>query len=292
MSEQNGRNHTFHAEAAVLHGRLELPLDQEIPTQTYLKLKQDGGYFSQDAVPYRLEGLISFTSAYTQVGGHDVEERKGGGWATLSTAVVEDLNILDIVTADRVVSQISTRHPAHGYVPWVSLLGSRFENLKIAGHRVNLEIDPGIFGEEPVHDDHEKRDRKMMDVISGLDQKDHHGEELPADLPNGYPAWDDDPEVGDPDRTTTMRCSLVNESYFDPRKIKYPGECSKHVINIPHFGKIYLATLCVEHSKFKDGNGIPKETHVQLSMIKVKMGCIAAGSASIATSSLNGRSHP
>ena len=60
--------------------------------------------------------------------------KPGHGWATLTTVVVDDLNVLEVLTADRVVGQIITDYPLEGYVPAVSFLGTRFDNLRIAGH--------------------------------------------------------------------------------------------------------------------------------------------------------------
>ena len=78
-------------------------------------------------------------------GNRDV--KPGHGFSTITTAVVEDLNVLDVVTADRVVAQISTEHPLVGYVPHITFLGTRFENLRIAGHKVELDLDPDFLGQ-------------------------------------------------------------------------------------------------------------------------------------------------
>ena len=57
-----------------------------------------------------------------------------------------------MVTADRVVGQTITEHPLVGYVPSISFLGTRFENLRIAGYPVEVEFDHGIFGPKPIDD--------------------------------------------------------------------------------------------------------------------------------------------
>jgi len=57
--------------------------------------------------------------------------------------------VLDVLTADRVVGQIITEHPLVGYVPIISFLGTRFENLRIAGHPVELDLDLNILGDKP-----------------------------------------------------------------------------------------------------------------------------------------------
>jgi len=64
----------------------------------------------------------------------------------LTSSVIEGLNILDVITADRIVGQTITNHPLVGYVPSISFLGTRFENLRIAGNPVELDLNHDIFG--------------------------------------------------------------------------------------------------------------------------------------------------
>ena len=68
---------------------------------------------------------------------------------TLSTSVVENLNILNVVTADRVVAQVSTEHPREGYIPTITFLGSQFVNLRLAGQLVEVELDWDILANYP-----------------------------------------------------------------------------------------------------------------------------------------------
>ncbi len=151
MPEEPKRYHDYNAEAEALSGDLTLPLMQEVKPPTYVKLNERGGYLSQHVENYRLGGVVSFRSAYTQVGGNP-DTKPGHGWNTLTTSVIEGLNVLDIVTADRIVCQISTDHPPIGYVPTVTFLGTRFENLRIAGHQVKLELDLDMLGAKPKKD--------------------------------------------------------------------------------------------------------------------------------------------
>jgi hypothetical protein len=136
--------HYFHAEAHALKGKLDLPIDAEIRPQAFVKLEGkladlsngDGrrNYLSQHAKNFRLEGVISYAAAHTQVSGHASKKFRGAS-VTLSTSVVEDLNVLNVVTADRVVAQIATTHFPDRYTPEVTFLGTHFENLRIARHK-------------------------------------------------------------------------------------------------------------------------------------------------------------
>src|SRR5215469_10416861 len=110
MPDGNGWKHRFHAEALALEGHIKLPIRQPIERQAHAKIRETGGYESQQGKSFRVEGILSYTSAHTQVSGHE-EEKHGRPWVTLSTAVVTHLNVLNVVTADRIVAQISTEHP-------------------------------------------------------------------------------------------------------------------------------------------------------------------------------------
>ena len=98
------RYHEYHAEAEALSGDITLPLIQEVKPPTFVKLNERGGYLSQHVENYRLGGIVSFRSAYTQVAGNP-DPKPDHGWNTLTTSVIEGLNVLDIVTADRIVAR-------------------------------------------------------------------------------------------------------------------------------------------------------------------------------------------
>src|SRR5262249_21159088 len=141
--------HEYYAEANVLNADLEQPLEEKIKAQAYVKLPKDGHYQFKKADKFRFEGIITYESGYTQVAGHP--SSKSDGFSTLATSVLEGLNALDVVTADRVVAQISTVHPffGEGPVPSVTFLGTRFENLRIGGHKIEITPNLGILGPRP-----------------------------------------------------------------------------------------------------------------------------------------------
>src|SRR5205814_756694 len=118
------RRHYYHAEAAAVHGELKLPHPAKIERQAHAQVKPEGGYESQQGKPFRVEGIVSYSAAHTQVAGHleDQKKKPGRGYKTLSSSLVENLNILNVVTVDRAVAQISTEHRLYedeGHVPMV-----------------------------------------------------------------------------------------------------------------------------------------------------------------------------
>ena len=294
MAEATGRYHLYHAEAGVLHASLQLPLAQIIKPQAFARLPERGGYLSQHADNYRLEGIVSFRSAYTQVAGNR-DVKPGHGFSTIATAVVEDLNVLDVVTADRVVAQVSTEHPLVGYVPRISFLGTRFENLRIAGHKVELDLDCDFLGPRAENDAPYTGNKELMKKIATQSRLAEGTEPAPEDRIEGYytdgPATGD-PDIGDPEYSESLEASLVSNSGFAEDLDAPPGQCFNHVIDVPNFGRVYLAHLRLKHDAFQNDSGIPKRTTVDLSMVKLKMGCMAAGTASMIQTRTNGTSRP
>jgi hypothetical protein len=278
-SEANGRTHRYHAEATVLAGHLQLPLVQEIKPQAYTKLPDHGGYLAQHAADYKLEGVISFRSAYTQVAGNP-GKKPGHGPSTLSTAVVEGLNVLDVVTADRVAAQVSIEHPLDGHVPHVTFLGTHFENLRIAGHPVKLNLDLDIVGPKPENDLPYTKAPSFMDRVARQHGNVRAHPSLLAELIGRYTGVSANPENGE-----SIDCSLVNAA-----EGSFPGQCFGHVINVPDFGTIVLAALRVEHADFL--KSVPRKTTVRLTMLELKMGCIAHGEVSAASTVNNGTDMP
>src|SRR5580658_4961771 len=138
--ESGGSTHFYHAHAYALGGQFNRPFKQPLSVQAATSLPVSGGYGSARVENFRFEHLVSFDAAYCQVTGSQNE--RDGSHTTLATSTIEKLNILDMVTADRVVGRMSIEHPPdHGESSFV-LFGSRFDNLMIAGCRVDVEMHP------------------------------------------------------------------------------------------------------------------------------------------------------
>jgi hypothetical protein len=266
MSETPKRTHYYQAEAEALSGKLTSPLAQEIKPPTYVKLSEQGGYLSQHVDNYRLGGVVSFRSAYTQVGG-SLESKPDHGWNTLTTAVIEGLNVLDVFTADRIVTQISTDHPLVGYVPTVTFLGTRFENLRIAGYPVELDMDLDILGPKPKKDAPYASDRDFIERVVAQRDRINSLKDVPADVSARYNRL---PAITS--NQGSVKCSLVNRV-----EGAYPGRSFGNAIDVPNFGKIYLASLTLEQSDFNAKSGTPKKTTISLTMIEMQMGCVGDG---------------
>ena len=283
------RKHTFHAEATVLHGDLYHPLVQEIKPQSNVKLAETGGYLSEHAEPYRLEGVIAFDKAYTQAAGNDNDRKPEGGWNTLVTSVIEGLNILEVVTADRVIGQIATHHSKDGYIPRIHFLGTRFENLRIAGHPIKVNLHPGhpYHLTLPENDAPYTQHPDFLGRVKSLFQSISNSTGAPDGLLERY-----SPEPAKANGEESIEGSLVT----DVENMPFGGSFG-NVLYIPDFGKIHLATVKITHSDYGPAWYDPqkyvyKKTLVELKMVDLDLGCSASGTGTAGTSVTNGQSYP
>jgi hypothetical protein len=287
MAEEIGneeRTHEYHAEAKALHGELHRPFKQVITPQALAQLHPSGGYLDQDGEAFGAERAIAYDSAYTHVSGSK-ETKPGGGWCTLTTCAIVNLNILEIVTADRIVSQIFTEHPLVGYVPRISFLATRFENLRIAGHKVELDWDINMLGAKPEGDAAYSRHAPLLENLRGHSSRICGYEGLPNAARERYTDLPKKIDAGTATETEIIECSLVTGS-----RGNFPGRSFGHVIHIPDFGDIYLATVKVTHEDFH--KGIPHSTTVELKMVEAVMGCAATGMADAGVCITNGGTRP
>ncbi len=286
MADDTTRGHRYHAEATVLTGDLFHPLKQEIKPQTNVKLSEHGGYLSEHAEPYRLEGVISFEKAYTQAAGNRDHTKPHHGWSTLVTSVIENLNVLEVVTADRVVGQIATHHPLEGYVPAVHFLGTRIEGLRVAGHPVKVVFPPfhPYPFDQPANNGAYTRHPGLLERVRSHFESIRSAKDVPDDLVQRYnqpaPRTEGEKEI--------LECSLVSRVEVDaPDFVRGFG----HVLHIRDFGKVHLGLLRVEHSQFNK-YGVPEVTLFDLSMLKFELGCIGGGNSSASNTIINGQSYP
>jgi hypothetical protein len=70
--------------------------------------------------------------------------------------------------------------------------------------------------------------------------------------------------------------------------VSFGGTSFGHVIDVPHFGKIFLAELRVERKAGNPGKGIYDTYEFHLTMIRLEMGCLAQGTAAVAALDTNG----
>jgi hypothetical protein len=286
--------HEYHAEAHVLSGNLERPIQQKIQHQVPVKLSdRRGGHLVRSEEDVSIEGLITFAKGHTRVSGS--RSVKNDGWITLSTSIMEGLNVFEIITADRIVSQVSTDHPYNdGHVPHVTFLGTQFKNLQVSGFPVSLTLNFGICGDRPAGGKTYLQDSTFLNTVREQTEGIARAEGLPVELRKLY----DEKllhveqlisacESGARGHREPITCSLIQSI----GKIPIPGvESFGHVLVIPEFGTVALGEIEVGEKIYENG-GKPNP-YFKITGIEMSLGCVGHGKASGATAAANGRTEP
>jgi hypothetical protein len=129
---------------------------------------------------------------------------------TLTTATLEGLNILDFITANRVVARLTSEGKLGQKEAHIIAIGSEFDNLRIGGRPVKVTLRHDLFLSNPTFEDLRKviaSDKNSGKIVSTEDG--------------------------------VALCSLVEKIETD-----LPGaEIKGHTIRVPHFGVIALAEV-------------------------------------------------
>lgn len=258
-SEQAPRTHSFHAESAPLRGGSGSPLMKAIHGQAPLSVDPAGGYLYQNTPEFRLDGVLSFKSAYSQVSG-TAGLKPGQGWVTMSTSVIEGLNIADIVTADRIVAQISTEHPLEGYVPSVSFLGTHFENLRVAGRPVEFTLDLDMLGQKPAGDVPYLSDQAFRGRVQSQSDNLYANRNLSRSILERYSA----------NPASVADGEAIDFSLIHQISGSFAGSTTGHIIHVPDFGDIHLATVKLSQAGYRGGTATC--TTLELTMVETPTG--------------------
>ncbi len=269
MASNVTKVHYFHAEANSLGGFIQQPIKQAVPAQASASLPAVGGHVTNRTEAFHFEGVLSCTSAYTRVSGRLLET--DGTPSTLVTSVVEGFNLLEIVTADRIVAQISMEHPLNGGDPVVTFTGSRFEGLKIGGQDASLTLNSSLLdggaGTGPITWSLFQKTGRLQ--AAKLVKSAQTGGAAYQWVVDRY-GW-----IAPAKTSGSILCSLV-----DGIGSAVPGKSFGHVMDIPNFGKVIF------------GEVIAFPASVHLSMIRAELGSPTSMEANAAGASANGGTYP
>jgi hypothetical protein len=142
-----GHHHSQYVYSAAAYGfaaELERPAKHSIPTQAGAVLSAAGGRGNARVRDFKFDGIISVADAYCEVGGHYDEDHRL--FATYAFSVLEGINVADVFSADRIVSRITIYvDDTQKTEPKFDITGSHFENVKIAGHKVEVKLATDAF---------------------------------------------------------------------------------------------------------------------------------------------------
>ena len=276
------RIHTYHGEADLLELEIKRPFQAKIRPQDKVVLYgkgEDSHYEFKEAGPYSLKGIVSYEYGYTQVA-EARSMKHEGRYFTVATSVIEGFNVLEVFSADRIVSQISSAHPIDGAVPEVSFIGTRFENLRIAGQKVELDTNFDILGPRPAPDASYFDNQNVMDRMELQYKSLSTDPELPDWAQERYPRDKEQWRATDNPNVDIARCSLVNH-------VNGWQTSFGHVIQVPHFGKFFLGELQVKREKATKPRDYDTYS-INLTMVRMELGSGTSGQGSGGTTGTNG----
>jgi len=244
-------------------GYLEEPIRKVLPTLAPASLPPVGGYSVGRSGAFNLEEIISCSSAFTRVSSH--EEPKSGSRSILVTAVVEDLNILEVVRAERVVAQLSIVIPAERGPIAICLAGSGFQGLTLAGHQCDLALNPILRLESERAEGASTLTYAEAHVAGGKQAESllacfkSRGEEDLYQWALRRHGW-----MTSASSSGNALCSLV-----DGLKVAHPSHSCGHIVHIPQFGRFFFGELLLSaHS-------------AQFIGIRAELGCPVVGQVAV-----------
>jgi hypothetical protein len=229
-----------------------------IEVQGASSLPTTGGHSTSRVDNFQFQEFVSFKSAYSHVSGS--KKAEDGTYTTLTTATVEGLNILDVVTADRIVARLASQHPAAQDEPSVIALGSNFENLRIAGCPAEVDLNHEFF----LHLDSFEAIRK--ELASNSDFRKMAEDPFQTGQKQKVP----------PDPQGVLLCSLVKDMKTTCPGVKRQG----HAFIVPQFGKIFVAEMLASRGTRT------------LTMLRLELGSPVCGTGVVAETSINGHPWP
>ena len=202
----------FHAHGHALSGEFRHPLWSIIPAQASAALSTIGGHAMAQVEDFHFQDFVCFKSAHTHISG---KRQRNETFVTHASTVVKGLNILGMVTADRIVSRLTSVHSPKEPEGHIIAEDSRFEGLKINGADVKVILRHDLL----------VKCKTFGDLAKGIAGDKKSGKIVALDQ----------------DRQVAV-CSLVEEI-----ETKLSGvDVKQHLIEVKNFGKIFLAEIFAE----------------------------------------------
>jgi hypothetical protein len=259
MASKPKRVFHYHAHAHALSGSFTRPVVKSFEPQAPTVLPTIGGYGNARVENFRLDHYIHFKAGYSHVAGSKYQKDEKEFHSTLVTSTVEGVNILDVITADRVVVRVSSYHVIGEDQPHFSFVGSSIDNLKIGGYPVEIAISDGLLAHLDTFDkvkkelETDKEFKKMAEdpFLTGTRTKfsDGHGE---------------------------MLCSIAKSIKTSAPGVTIEG----HALVIPDFGRVYV------------GEALLSPCKRTLTMFRLEFGSPVEGTALVSQASGNGHPFP
>ena len=240
--------YSLRADANALGGYLEAPVARTLPTLAPVSLPPVGGFATARSEAFTADQIVSCASAHTRVLGQQCCD--DGSSSILVSAVLEDLNILEVVRADRIVTQLSITLSEASAGIGFCVTGTVFEGLRIAGHECRPKLNQALQGRLTWE---EVRRAARVQGESLLSSFKDGSEDAQKWVAGRHRRMTAEPA---PSGGGTALASLVD-------RLDVAGGCRSygHIVEIPGFGHILLGELVVSCDA------------VQLIGIRAQLGC-------------------
>lgn len=259
------KRYRYRGSAYAAAGIIHTPFHEVIPTQASTNLADFGGYGKAHAEMFRHRDILHFDHAHSEVSGsRSHRDEPGVTHSTLVRSSIDKLNILGMVTCDKVVAHLVSTYREGEEEASVRLVGSRFENLKVAGIPVKVCYSLDVLDGHHQHSKLKEAFATGHDKVRALFGCHDRYKKAPPEVKRFL---DEPPADGGemPHYEGVSVVSIVKDLKPDCEAF----ECYGHVIHIEGFGTIRLGEV-----------RICKKTR-QLSMIQVRLGCPVEGDTSV-----------
>lgn len=199
----------FHGHGHALSGEFRHPLWSIIPAQASASLSSIGGIAVAHGENFHFQDFVCFKSAHTHISG---KRRRDETFVTHASTVVQGLNILGMVTAERIVSRLTSIHNPKEPEGHIIAEDSRIEGLKINGEDVKVILRHDLL----------VKCKTFSDLVKGIAGDKKSGKIV---------ALDEDRKVA--------ICSLVEKIETRLKGV----DAKRHLIEVKDFGKIFLAEV-------------------------------------------------
>ncbi len=253
----------YHAEAVGASGHITLPFDEVIEIQASAALPISGGHGTSRSENFKHRNILSFHEAKAHVVGA-LSDKEKKHHATLSSVVITGLNVLDVVTCDRMVMRLTSQHDvgAQGEAapePSFKLHGTHFDNLRIAGHLIDVKLATGLFNK--------------CDTWTGLSNSYANAAERKDLKPLTLLEREDDQL---PESKGMLGFTFAQIPDPLPDGLTRDG----HGIKVDHFGTVYIGELFISRYKRR------------VQMLHIELGCSVEGCVSLGSGEGNGLPWP
>jgi hypothetical protein len=250
------------ANASAMGGYIEEPFRAIVPTLAPASLSAVGGFATAQAQAYTVENILSCASCYTRVSGR--QNSVDGSLEILMTSVVERLNILDMVRAERLTAQVAIAMPAERGQMMISVAGSTFEGLRLMGRdtvvKPNAALQQAGSSEQGaparglgVADFRAVGRAQALNLLSSFES---YGPDAHEWVSRRYGSMTSEAPSG----SGNVLCSLV-----DGVEVTGLTHSAGHIVQIPQFGRLVL------------GEVIVARTRIQMVALRAELGCPFTG---------------